>query len=96
MAQMKEQIKTSEKELNKMEINNLSYADLKTLVTRMLNELGAYFNSIKMTQSEMKETLTEIKNNLQGSISRVDEARNQLNDLEHKGEKQPIRIRRRK
>ena len=36
MAQMKEQIKTPEKELNEMEINNLSDAELKTLVVRMI------------------------------------------------------------
>ena len=29
----------------------------------------------------MKDTLTEIKNNLQGNDSRVDEAKNQINDL---------------
>ena len=32
MAQMKEQIKTPEKELNKMEISSLSDAEFKTLV----------------------------------------------------------------
>ena len=35
---MKEQIKTPENELNKMEISNLSDAEFKTLVIRMLNE----------------------------------------------------------
>ena len=32
----------------------------------------------------MKATLIEIKNNLQGNNSRVDEAENQINDFEHK------------
>ena len=32
----------------------------------------------------MKDSLIEIKNNLQGNNSRVDEARNQINDLEYK------------
>ena len=32
----------------------------------------------------MKDTLIEIRNNLQGNNSRVDEAKNQTNDLEHK------------
>ena len=32
----------------------------------------------------MKNSLFEIKNNLQGNNSRVDEAENQINDLEHK------------
>ena len=31
----------------------------------------------------MKDTLIEIKNNLQGNKSRVVEAENQINDLEH-------------
>ena len=35
----------------------------------------------------MKDTPTEIKNNSQGNNSRVDEAENQINDLEHKGGK---------
>ena len=38
MAQMKEQKKTPEKELNKMEITNLSDADFKTLVIIMLRD----------------------------------------------------------
>ena len=40
MAQMKEQIKTPEKELNKMKISNVSDAEFKTLVIRMLKELS--------------------------------------------------------
>ena len=32
----------------------------------------------------MKDILTEIKNNLQGNNSRMDEVENQINDLEHK------------
>ena len=48
MAQMKEQIKTLQKELNKMEISNLSDAEFKTLVIRMLKELSEDLNSIKM------------------------------------------------
>ena len=64
MAQTKEQIKTPEKELDKMEISNLSDAEFKTLVIRMLQELTRYFYSIKKTQAEMKVTLSEIKKNL--------------------------------
>ena len=36
MAQMKEQVKTPEKELNETEISTLSDAEFKTLVIRML------------------------------------------------------------
>ena len=64
MAQMKEQIKTPEKELNKMEISNLSDAEFKTLVIRMLKELSEDLSSIKKIQSESKGTIIEIRNNL--------------------------------
>ena len=84
MAQMKEQIKTPEKELNKMEISNLSDAEFKTLDIRMLKELSEELSSIKKIQSEVKDTLIEIKNNLQGNNSGINEAKNQINDLEHK------------
>ena len=84
MAQVKEQIKTPRNELNKMEISNLSDAELKTLIIRMLKGLGEDFISIKKIQSETKDTLIEIKNNLQGNNNRVDEAKNQIIDLEHK------------
>ena len=47
MAQMKEQIKTPERQLNEIEISNLSEAEFKTLVLRMLKELSEDFNSIK-------------------------------------------------
>ena len=67
-----------------MEINNLSNVEFKTLVIRMLKEFTEDLNSIKKIQSEIKDTLIEIKNNLQGNNSRVDEAENQINDLEHK------------
>ena len=47
MAQMKEQIKTPEKELNKMEISNLLDAEFKTLFIRMLKELSEDLSIIK-------------------------------------------------
>ena len=84
MPQMIEQNKTPGKELNEMEISNLLDADFKTLVITMLKELNKDFNSMKKIQSETKDTLIEIKNNLQGNNTRVDEAKNQINDLEHK------------
>ena len=49
----------------------------------MLSELSENLNSIKKTQSETKDTLIEIKNNLQRNNRRGDEAKNQINDLEH-------------
>ena len=83
MVQMKEEIKTPEKELNKMEISNLSDVEFKTLVIRMLKEISEDLKNIRKIQSEMKDMLMEIKNNLRGNNSKVDEAKNQINDLEH-------------
>ena len=67
-----------------MEISNPSDAELKTWDIRMLRELSEDLNSIKKIQSETKDLLIEIKNNLQGINSIVDEAENQIRDLEHK------------
>ena len=44
-----------------MEISNLSDAEFKTLVIRMLKELIGYLNFMKNIQAEIKVTLTEIK-----------------------------------
>ena len=58
---MKEQTKTLEKELSNEEIGNLSDAEFKTLVIRMLTEL------IKLghkTKEQMKATQSEIKENI--------------------------------
>ena len=81
MAQMKEQIKTPEKELNKngdkqsvrCRVQNTGYKDVKVLSEDL--------RSIKKIKTKVKDTLIEIKNNLQGHNSRVDEAENQINDL---------------
>ena len=61
MAQMKEQNRTPEKELTKTEISNLSDAEFKTLVIRMLREITEYGKNIR---EEMKVTLSEINKNL--------------------------------
>ena len=70
-----------------MKISNLSDSEFKTLVIRTLKELSEDLKNLKKIQSEMKDTLIEIKNNLQGNNNRVDEAENQINNLEPKGAK---------
>ena len=79
-----------------MEISSLSDAELKTLVIRMLNELNEDLSSIKMTRLETKDTLIEIKNHVQGNNSGMDEAKNQINDLEHKEENSTMQNNRKK
>ena len=60
MAQMKEQIKTPEKELSNEEIANLSDAEFKTLVVRMLTEMVEYGHKI---EEKVKAMQNEIKKN---------------------------------
>ena len=60
MAQMKEQIKTPEEELNETEIANLSGAEFKTLVISILKEMIEYIHKIT---EEVKAIQSEIKKN---------------------------------
>ena len=46
----------------------------------MLKELSEDIGSIKKIQSERKDSLIEIKNNLQGNNNRMDEAKNRINN----------------
>ena len=79
MAKMKEQSKTSERQLSNEEIANLSDGEYKALVIKMLTdpiELGW----------KMKDTQNEIKQNIHGTNRDRKETRIQINDLEQKGE----------
>ena len=83
MAQMKEQIKTPEKNLSDEEIANLSDTEFKALVIWMLREMIEHGHKIK---EEVKAIQSEIKENTQGANSERKEAGIQINNLEQKGE----------
>ena len=83
MAQMKEQIKTPEKELSDKEIDNLLDAEFKTLVIRMLTEIVGCGHKIEENMKAMK---SEVKENIQGTNSEGKETGTQINDLEQKEE----------
>ena len=84
MAQMKEQIKAPEIiQLSKEEIANLSDAQFKILVIRMLIEMEAYGCKIEEKVKAMK---SEIKENAQGINGEGKETRTHINGLEQKGE----------
>ena len=59
-----------------MGISNLSDAEFKALLIRMHKEICEDLSSIKKFQSDTKDTLIEIKNNLQENNSGMDEAKN--------------------
>ena len=82
MAQMKEQIKAPEKmQLSDEEIVNLSDADFKTPVMRMLTEMVEYGRKI---EKKVKAMQSEIEENVQGTCSEEKETRTQINDLEQR------------
>ena len=69
---MKEQIKTLEKELSDKETANLSGAEFKTLVIRMLTEMIELSHKMK---EQRKATQSEMKTNTQGTNSGGTETR---------------------
>ena len=80
---MKEQSKTSERELSVKEIANLSDGEFKALVIKMLTELNELGRKM---EEQMKDTQNEIKQNIQGTNSDRKETRTQSNNLEQKKE----------
>ena len=80
---MKEQIKAPKIELSDEEIANLSDAEFKTLVMRMLTELVEYGCRI---EEKVKAMQREIKQSIQGINSEGKETRSQINNLEQKEE----------
>ena len=82
---MKEQIKTPEKvQLSDEEKANLSDAQFKTLVIRMLTEMVECGHKIEEKVKNMKSEIKE--KNVQGTNSDVKETGTQINDLEQKEE----------
>ena len=82
---MKEQIKikTPEKEQSDEEIANLSDAEFKIMVIRMLTDMTDYRCKI---EEEVRSMQSEIKENEQGTNSDGKETRTQINGLEQKEE----------
>ena len=81
MAQMKEQIKTPEKQLSDEEIDNPSDAEFKTLVMRMLT---GWVWSQKRGKNEALQS--EIKKTIQETNSEGKKTGTQINDLDQKEE----------
>ena len=80
MQEIKEQRKTPEKELNKMEASKQLNTESKTIVIRMLKELGDNFNkeiesikkmTCKHQKVEIKNTISKMKNALEGINDRT-------------------------
>ena len=83
MAQMKELTKTPERELSNEEIASLSDGEFKALVIKVLTELTELRWKMK---GQVKDTQSEIKQNIQGNNSDRKETGSQINNLEQKEE----------
>ena len=86
MTQIKEQIKAPKIDISNGEVTNLSYAEFKTLVIRMLTEMVKYDHKMEENVTAMK---SEIKANVQGTNSEGKETRTQINNL---GQKEDLNI----
>ena len=83
MAQMKEHIKTPKIELSNEEVANLSGAEFKTLVIRMLTEMVEDGRKI---EEKVKAMQSEITENAQGTNSDGKQTRTQINSLDQEEE----------
>ena len=82
---MKEQIKAPEKiQLSDKEITNLSGAQFKTLVMRILTELVEFSHNL---DEKMKAMLSEVKENVQGTNNDGRETGTQINSVDPKEER---------
>ena len=94
--QMKEKEESPEKDLNEIQTSNLS-TEFKVMVIRMRKELTWNYISMKKdiktmnkNQVDMKTTISEIKNTLEGIKRRPDETEDQISELEDKVEKNTL------
>ena len=86
---MKEQDKTLEKQLNEVEIGNLPEKEFRIMIVKMIQDLGKtmeaniekmqeMFNKdieeLKNKQTEMNNTIAEMKTTLEGINSKITEA----------------------
>ena len=81
---MTEHFKAPEKiQLREEEITNLSDAQFKTLVIKMLTELVEF---VRKPDEKMKPMLRETKENVQGTNSEAKETGTQINGVDQKEE----------
>ena len=93
--QMKEQSKNPPDQINEEEMGSLPEKEFRVMIEKMIQNLGNRMEEIQETFNEdieelkckrtvMKNTITEIKNSLEGINSRITEAEAWISDLEDK------------
>ena len=94
---MKEQDKPPEEQISDMEIGNLLKKEFRVMIVKMTQELGKRMDAqseklqdvynkelakIKNNQTELNNKITEMKSTLEGIITRINEAEEQISELE--------------
>jgi chromosome segregation ATPase len=90
-------------QMKEMEESKQLYIEFKTTVRRFFknflekaNKFSETLENMKKDQLEIKHTLTEIKNNIQRSNSRLEDCKNQVKNLKYKEAKNTARKAKRK
>ena len=92
---MKEQGKNPADLTNEEEISSIPEKEFRIMILKMIQNLGSRMEKIQETfnkdleelkskQTEMNNTINEIKNSLEGINSRITEAEERISDLEDK------------
>ena len=88
--QMKEPDTSPEKQLNEVEVGNLSEKEFRIIIVKMIQDLGKRMEAkiVKMQEmftkdlEELKNRLTRMYNTVEGINSGITEAEEWINDLE--------------
>ncbi|KAK1341007.1 hypothetical protein QTO34_017407 [Cnephaeus nilssonii] len=93
----KEKQASSEKEVNEIEVNNMSEKELREMVIRWLKRMEDKFDNMsknqkemKKNQEEMKNDITAVKNSIESIKSRLEEAEDSISELEDTVDAQPL------
>ena len=97
ITQMREKVKTPENQLSDQEILSLQEKDFRLLMLKMMQDirnkleakadnlqetLSKEIQDIKLKQEEMKNTIIEIQNSGEAANSRIQEAEEQISEVE--------------
>ena len=94
-AQMKEQTRNTEVQINEEEIGKLPEKEFRIMIVKMIKNLenkmekmqesiNKDLEELKNKHTETNNTITEIKNTLEGINSRISEAEERISELEDK------------
>ena len=85
MSQVKGQDKTSEKQLNEVEIGNLPEKEFRIIIVKMIQDFKKRMEKMwKLFTKALEEIKTDRNNTLEGINSRITEAEEWISDLEER------------